>query len=216
MEQTHRQGRGRARVVIATAVVASLAGAAGWRYLRRPVASAGPEWPVAQTPDLLLREGRLTRPDSGQAYTGWLVEKYGDGALRSKSFISNGVLEGISEGWHTNGIRQVREFFVAGKSEGTVTKWSADGLLVSVGTAHEGRLHGKFQRWHTNGVLAEEMELRDGVADGLARSWHASGHPRAEVRLEQGKVVSRRYWDDGQPVPSVAGSVSAPAGGGAP
>lgn len=184
--------------------LAALAGVAGWRFVRSPGRAPVREWPTAQSPELVLQDGRLSRRESGQVFTGWLVEKYGDGALRSKSFVSNGVLEGISEGWHTNGVRQVREFFVGGKSQGNVTKWSADGLLLSVATAQEGRLHGKFQRWHTNGVLAEEMEMRDGVADGLARSWHASGNPRAEVLLDQGRVVSRRYWEDGQASPPVA------------
>lgn len=214
MEQTHRQGRGRARAVFAAAAVAVLAGAAGWRFLANRGPAPAREWPTAQSGELVLQEGRLSRRDSGQSFTGWLVEKYGDGALRSKSFVSNGVLEGLSEGFHTNGVRQVREFFVGGKSEGEVTKWSADGLLLSVATAREGRLHGRFQRWHTNGVLAEEMEMRDGVADGLARSWHASGSPRAEVVLEQGRVVSRRYWEDGQPVASGAGPAPESAGGG--
>lgn len=204
MEQTHKERRGRVRVPVwlGLAVLLVVAGAVGWRFRPHPAPVAGTEWPTASSPELVLQDGRLSRRDSGKVFTGWLVERYAEGSLRSKSFVSNGVLEGLSEGWHTNGVRQVREFFVGGKSEGIVTKWSADGLLLTQATAHEGRLNGRFQRWHSNGVLAEEMEMRDGVADGLARSWHPNGNPRAEVVLEQGKVVSRRYWEEDQrPLP---------------
>lgn len=162
------------------------------------------EWPVARGSELTLKEGRFHTKPAGEVFTGWLTEVYPDGALRSRSFVSNGVMEGISEGWHTNGVKQVQESFVGGKSEGTVTKWSPEGFRLSMATTHEGQLDGIFRRWHTNGVLAEQMEMRQGVADGLARSWHPSGSPKAEVLLKMGNVVSSQYWRDGERAPEMA------------
>jgi antitoxin component YwqK of YwqJK toxin-antitoxin module len=73
-------------------------------------------------------------------------------------------------------------------------------------------MEGRFQRWHTNGTLAEEMEMRQGQPHGLARSWYPSGSLKAEVQLEDGKVVAKRYWDDVAPAPKLAGANA----GGAP
>lgn len=169
------------------------------------------EWPVVRTMEVEQQAGRLVRKGTTEVFSGWLTETYASGVLRSRSFVSNGVLHGLSEGWHTNGVPQVRESFVNGRSEGTVTKWSIDGSLHSVATTQAGVLEGRFQRWHTNGTLAEEMEMRRGEPHGTARSWYPSGNPKAEVVLDAGQVVSRRYWDDA--TGEQAAVVAAPGGG---
>jgi antitoxin component YwqK of YwqJK toxin-antitoxin module len=168
------------------------------------------EWPVVRTTEVEQQAGRLVRRGTTEVFSGWLTEAYASGILRSRSFVSNGVLHGLSEGWHTNGVPQVRESFVNGRSEGTVTKWSIDGSVVSVATTQAGVLEGRFQRWHTNGTLAEEMEMRNGEPHGTARSWYPSGNPKAEVVLDAGQVVSRRYWDDA--TGEQAAVVAAPGG----
>ena len=200
----------RAAVVVACLLLVVLA---AWPFLvwnkGQPIVR---EWPVAQTSEVELKEGRLTRKGTGEVFSGWLTEAYGTGQLRSRSFVSNGVLEGLSEGWHTNGVLQVSEHFVGGRSEGAVTKWSPDGVRVSQANTREGRLEGRFQRWHTNGVLAEEMVMLHGQPHGMARSWYPSGNPKAEVHLENGKVMAQRYWDDMASAPNVAGA----GAGGAP
>ena len=169
------------------------------------------EWPAVRTTEVEQQAGRLVRKGTTEVFSGWLTEAYASGILRSRSFVSNGVLHGLSEGWHTNGVPQVRESFVNGRSEGTVTKWSIDGSLHSVATTQAGVLEGRFQRWHTNGKLAEEMEMRRGEPHGTARSWYPSGNPKAEVVLDAGQVVSRRYWDDA--TGEQAAVVAAPGGG---
>ena len=169
------------------------------------------EWPVVRTMEVERKGGLLVRKGTTEAFNGWLTDAYASGVLRSRSFVSNGILHGLSEGWHTNGVPQVRESFVNGRSEGTVTKWSIDGSLHSVATTQAGVLEGRFQRWHTNGTLAEEMEMRRGEPHGTARSWYPSGNPKAEVVLDAGQVVSRRYWDDA--TGEQAAVVAAPGGG---
>lgn len=164
------------------------------------------EWPVVRTSEVELKEGRLMRKGAAEVFSGWLTESYRTGGLRSRSFVSNGVLEGLSEGWHTNGVLQVSEQFVGGRSEGVVTKWDLDGRRVSEAITRSGLMEGRFQRWHTNGTLAEEMEMRQGQPHGLARSWYPSGSLKAEVQLEDGKVLTKRYWDDVAPVPKLAGA----------
>lgn len=179
-------------------LLAAVTVVAGWALFRavRPRPVAEPELALA---DLVRMEGRLVfRNDTNRVFTGWVTEHYASGTPRSRSHVVDGRLEGLSEGWHTNGVLQVREPFVNGLSEGVVTKWHADGTKQSEGTAKAGKFEGNFRRWHTNGVLAEELILVSGQPHGLARSWFPSGSLKAEVMLEQGQVVKQQFWKDGE------------------
>lgn len=162
---------------------------------RTPAPSPAAERLVSE---LVRRDGGLTDPSTGLLFTGWMLERYPEGALRSKSWLSNGVLAGLSEGWYTNGVLEIREQFVAGKSQGAVTRWREDGTVLSEGTAVDGRLDGIFRRWHPNGQLAEEATLRLGVPEGVSRAWHPDGSLRAEVQLEGGQVVRQQFWKVGE------------------
>jgi antitoxin component YwqK of YwqJK toxin-antitoxin module len=159
-----------------------------------------PPAPAVAVPlaELVLHEGRLVRTGDTNAFTGWMEEHHPGAGLKSRSWISAGRLDGVSEGWFTNGVLQVREHFVAGLSEGTVTRWHETGTMQSEGTALAGKLEGTFRRWHENGVLSEELHLRAGQPEGLSRAWFPSGCPKAEVTLKDGKIVTQQFWKDGE------------------
>jgi antitoxin component YwqK of YwqJK toxin-antitoxin module len=170
----------------------------GLVFYLRPVAPLAKEAPSELVSRLSNREGRLYALESAIPFTGWMVDYFPDSTLKSKSWVSNGLLEGVSEGWHTNGVMQIREHFVAGVSEGAVTKWYSDGGKQSEGTANRGKLEGAFVRWHSNGVKSEEVTLVDGKAEGVSRAWFPSGNLKAEVVIKSGEVISKNYWKDGE------------------
>jgi antitoxin component YwqK of YwqJK toxin-antitoxin module len=209
MTQSEQRGAGdRGKVLGAILVVGLAVGGLliMWPSWFPKAPAPAKEWPVVRTSEVELKDGRLIRKGTSEVFGGWLTESYKGGGLRSRSFVSNGVLEGLSEGWHTNGVLQVSEQFVGGRSEGVVTKWDLDGRRSSEAITRAGLMEGRFQRWHTNGTLAEEMEMLHGQPHGMARSWYPSGSLKAEVQLEDGKVVSQRYWDDVAPAPKIAGA----------
>ncbi len=72
-----------------------------------------------------------------------MLEHYADGALRSRSAVTNGLRLGLR---------------------------SKDGAKLSEATIVDGKLHGPFRRWHPNGELAEDVPLKDGHPDGLAKA----------------------------------------------
>ncbi len=154
--------------------------------------------------NLSRRDGRLYSSATNVPFTGWMLEQYPDAVLKSRSWVSDGRLNGVSEGWFTNGVLQVREQFVDGVSTGPVLKWHANGSRRSEGTAREGKLEGVFRRWHDNGVLAEELTLLTGQADGISRAWFPSGSLKAEVTLKAGQVVTQKFWGDGERPPATA------------
>lgn len=177
---------------------AVLLGFGVWRSLLRGPASEQRAEPEVAAADLVRVNGLLMRRGAtNEPFTGRMTDRYPGGAVKSRSHLVGGRLEGVSEGWHTNGVLQVRECFVAGVAEGPVSKWRADGTRLSEGTAQGGRLQGLFRRWHDNGMLAEEVTFREGQPHGLARAWHPSGFQKAQVLLEAGAVVRQQFWPDG-------------------
>jgi hypothetical protein len=63
----------------------------------------------AEPEELVRREERCYRKDEDRPFTGYLVERHPDGALKARSAVLEGVLNGSSEGWYANGQIEVRE-----------------------------------------------------------------------------------------------------------
>jgi antitoxin component YwqK of YwqJK toxin-antitoxin module len=154
------------------------------------------ELPELTHVELKLENGRLYRVGETNAFHGFLIEKYEEGTLKSRSAISNGGLHGISEGWHTNGTLQIREPFVNGVSHGLRQKWHENGAKMSEAHIVDGKLDGIFRRWHDNGQLAEQISMKQGLAEGAGYSFHPTGFLKMEATLKDGKVVSEKSWKE--------------------
>jgi len=180
-------------IVLAVVV---LGGAFLW--IRRPTVPMNPPaaMPEVARSNLVFLDNRLIL--GGQPFSGFLVEHYPNGALRSRSVISNGVLNGVSEGWYTNEVLQVSEWFANGTSHGTRTQWDEQGRRVSEARIVNGKIEGVFRRWHDNGKISEEVNMMHGEAEGLSRAWYPSGFLKAKVTLVQGKVSNRHTFADGE------------------
>ena len=148
--------------------------------------------------ELTLRDGRSYWKDEGAPFTGIISETYPDGRPKSRTVLSNGVLQGVSEGWYTNGVLQVREHFVEGVSHGLREKWFDNGVKTSEATIKEGKIEGTFKRWHENGKLSEEVEMRGGNPNGTSVAYYPSGSLKARARLENGKVIEQKFWKEGE------------------
>ena len=165
---------------------------------------------VATLDELKKEENGLHFKLTGELFTGYLTEYYpvsktnqlqqvqdGGSQLKSRSVVRGGKLNGLSEGWYSDGQQQVVEMFVDGKSHGVRVKWHRNGWKSAEDAIENGELNGPCRKWHDNGQLAEEMTMVDGQADGRARSWHPDGSQKAEVLLEKGKVVKQQFWEEG-------------------
>ncbi len=159
--------------------------------------TAVPPVGVART-NLALVAGRLCLSGKTNAFTGLMVEHSADGLLRSRSAVTNGLLHGLSEGWHTNGQLQVTENFKEGVSHGLRSKWHPSGVKLSEGGIVDGKFHGTFRRWRENGSLAEQVEFIHGQPDGLALAYFESGFLKTRARMKDGKVVEQKTWKDGE------------------
>lgn len=157
--------------------------------------STPPEMPRSS---LVLKNGKLFRPAQTEPFSGIVVEYYAPKQMQSRSVVSNGVLHGLSEGWHTNGVRQVAEHFNGGVSEGVRLKWYPSGAKQSEANILRGKLSGTFRRWYEDGKLAEQIELRDDLPHGESLAYYPSGCLRARVQMEAGQIINRESFKDGE------------------
>jgi hypothetical protein len=147
---------------------------------------------------LELVAARLCLRGTTNAFSGFLLEHYSDGSRQSRSGVLNGQLHGVSEGWHTNGVLQVRETFAHGVSDGPRTKWYPSGIKMSETPVVAGKVEGVYRRWDAEGRLAEEVEMRQGQPDGRSRAYYPSGCVRFEARMRRGEVTGQTAWKDGE------------------
>jgi antitoxin component YwqK of YwqJK toxin-antitoxin module len=167
--------------------------------------------PLVTLEELQKEDDGLRLKSTGELFKGYLVEYYpsnktnkleqvedGGSQLKSRSVIRGGKLNGLSEGWFSDGQQQVAEVFVDGKSHGVRLKWHRNGQKAAEDSIVKGELNGPCRKWHDNGQLAEEMEMVDGQADGQARSWHSDGSQKAQVTLEMGKVIEQKFWEEAE------------------
>jgi antitoxin component YwqK of YwqJK toxin-antitoxin module len=138
---------------------------------------------------LVLQQGRLMKTSQTNAFTGLMVEFYPDGTLQSRSAVSNGLLHGVSEGWHTNGVLAITEVFVSGKSHGTRTKWDAASNRIAETDIREGEIEGLHREWHTNGKPSLEVTMARGKAQGVARKWSLEGELAGQWVMSNGVVI---------------------------
>ena len=141
--------------------------------------------------------------DSGDLYTGYLVDHYQSSktnSLKSRSLVKLGKLNGLSEGWYLGGQLQVSETFVEGNSHGVRVKWYANGQKQAEDSINNGELHGLCRKWHVNGLLSEEMTMVNGKAHGKAMSWHEDGSLKAQVLLDMGEVLNQKFWELGEKI----------------
>ena len=171
--------------------------------LNRPPTKPGrveiPATPVEQSrTNLVLEEGRLRQPGAATPFSGYMVEHHASGTLRSRSAVTNGVLNGLSEGWYTNAQIQVAEHFKEGVSHGLRTKWHTNGVKQSEANIIDGKLHGSFRKWHDNGTISEQAEFVAGEPEGPSVAYYPSGFLKARVTMRDGKPTEQSFWNDGE------------------
>jgi antitoxin component YwqK of YwqJK toxin-antitoxin module len=176
-------------------------------HFRQAPSSESIDSPPEVVPEVLrseleLKEGVLVLAGSTNPFTGVFLERYPDDSQKSRNAVSGGRLNGLSEGWYTNQVLAVQEYFTNGVSHGLRKKWYANGNKESEAPISNGQIHGTFQRWDEDGWLTQEIEMKNGKADGLSRAYFPSGFIQTEVVMREGEVVRRESWADGERKPS--------------
>jgi len=164
--------------------------------LHRVPPPAAPPQPLTELnrTNLMRFHGQWCQFGRTNPFTGALVDNYPNGAKMSRSIIANGLLNGLSEGWFTNGQMQVRETYRDNVSDGLRSKWYPNGHKLSEATIVHGKIEGVFRHWHIDGSLAEEIPMHDGQQEGVGRAYYPDGYLAEEVDVREGKVVNKQTW----------------------
>jgi len=187
--------------VCASGALLLILGGVWWK--QQPGAASAVRLPEAQRltvsrGELELRSERFYQAGQTLPFTGLMTDDYPGGPIKLQTPLKDGQYHGVSEGWTTNGVLELRESFAHGLGEGQRTTWHPNGRKRSEGFLTAGKQEGGYRQWDEAGALVAEAEFSAGQPNGLARAWYPSGCLKAEARMSHGQVVERFQYRDGE------------------
>lgn len=121
-----------------------------------------------------------------------------NGNLSDELPMSNGVPHGTARWWRQDGKTLASEHsYKDGLLEGVSRGWHPNGVLASETWYRRGKKHGWEREWNSKGELVWELPYRDGKLHGVARYWKGVAELQAPLR-KMPKSVS--FWMDGREV----------------
>jgi len=187
--------KGKLTFPLAAAVAVLVLGV--WVSLRHP-RDLTPAMREQAQREMVHKQGRWYALGETNPYTGWVLDSYPGGTRLSRYQLTNGLLNGLSETWYTNGQLQVREYFKNGVSHGHREKWHPNGAHLSEATVVDGKVTGTFKSWYDNGQLLEQIDMNLGRPHGTGWAYYPSGFLKAETIVRDGEVLDRKSWKDGE------------------
>jgi len=181
-----------------------LIGIAAWLVLRPGPTVMVKAPPVVVRTNLVFATGHWYELPKANLFTGWMVEFHPSGIMSTRVAVSNGLLNGVSEGYYTNGQVQIREYYKDSVADGRRQKWYENGQQKSEALIVAGKLEGNYRSWHENGQLAEQFEMKQGNPEGEAWAYYVSGFAKAKTSVRAGEVLTQTSWADGEYRPTPA------------
>lgn len=114
-------------------------------------------------------ENRLTDGTTGETVSGQVKLFGNDGKLQSETNYKDGLVHGVSNSYHPNGVQSTKTVFSNGEKAGTET-W-----------------------WGENGLKSYEANFANGKMNGLETIWSEDGSISSQLRYSEGKLVETVY-----------------------
>ena len=121
------------------------------------------------------------------------VDRWENGAVKSRTPLVDGRADGIAEAWYPDGHSMWNRQFHAGREHGIHEGWWPDGSKKFVFAYRNGVLEGVTQEWYADGRLFRQANYRHGQEEGPQRMWDADGTLRASYEVRD----ARRYGSIG-------------------
>ena len=144
---------------------------------------------------LQKRDGVYYQPKESKPYSGWVKMLYDSGQPEALARIKDGKRDGLHVGWHRNGKKKYEENNKEGERHGLYVDWHENGQKAHEATYKDGGLYGLATVWYENGKKEAEGIYKDDQLNGLAAGWHENGQKWREETLEEGKIISEKYWN---------------------
>ena len=178
-----------------------------------PLPPAAPPLVELNRTNLLRLQNHWCVVGQTNPFSGVMVEYYPGGARMSRSVISNGLLNGLSQGWFTNGQMQIQETYHDSLADGQRTRWYPNGNKLSEATIVQGTavIDTIFLRILAviafaqldAGYFGHGIRLVGGLQrtgqQGVFRHWHIDGSLAEEIPMHAGRQegVGRAYYPSG-------------------
>jgi antitoxin component YwqK of YwqJK toxin-antitoxin module len=143
-------------------------------------------------------------------YSGW-----GNKVVVSTRFPwKQGEMTGTRRKFYQSGELLSETPYIKGEPHGKSRSYDREGRLLSEAIYVNGRMHGKkIDYWPETGEPRRIIPYREGLAHGQMQAYHLNGQLKRQVACrtgmlhgeevvynDEGKLLERRFWLDGDPV----------------
>jgi TonB family protein len=134
---------------------------------------------------VLQMSGTLEIPS--MTLTGLLVQYNPQGILISEDYYENGLKEGLSKTWYSNGSSESEGTYLKNKKSGFWTTWHIDGSIQSQGNYVDGDEEGEWNVWYKGDKIASTGNYKFGKRDGPWKNWFKNGSIEQEGTYKEDK-----------------------------
>lgn len=126
----------------------------------------------------------------GNLFSGYLVDYYSGGALKSKSAYSDGLQESVSYGYYPSGEIMYLRPYIEGEKQGIHIGYYPDGRKKFVYRFEAGLSIGNHREWYADGQLTRDLNYVNGQPFGPQKMWRSDGKIRSNYVIRED---GRRY-----------------------
>ena len=134
-------------------------------------------------------------------FTG-IVENYktseGDKTLSGKVPFKDGLMEGTSKLFYSNGKMASVATFKKGKIEGIQKDYYESGIRKREISYKNGLVDGITKMYYLNGNIQSEISYKKGVPDGISKTYHKNGKVEITGEEKNGIIKGSKYDEKGR------------------
>ncbi|MFT3908851.1 MAG: tetratricopeptide repeat protein [Ferruginibacter sp.] len=122
-----------------------------------------------------------------------------NGEVKEKTFMKNGLVDGLSEGWFDNGIKSYTETYVQDKLNGIQTFYFYNGNLKSVVPFKDDLKNGEERFYNFKGVLTSTSNFVNDKLEGITKAYFPNGKIKNEFMYKNDKAegLYKSYFKSG-------------------
>ncbi|MEQ8471911.1 MAG: hypothetical protein RIC35_12040 [Marinoscillum sp.] len=139
-------------------------------------------------PYLSHNEGLLLHKE--EPFSGYVVDHYYGGAVKSVTPYRNGLEEFVKVGYYPKGELMYERPYKNGEKNGVHKGYFADGSNRFIYYFENGLSVGTHQEWYASGQQAKLMNFKDGRPFGSQKVWRSDGKIRSNYVIRED---GRRY-----------------------
>lgn len=122
---------------------------------------------------------------------------YDNGALKSLSYLSRGLLHGPASFFSNSGQLLSKNWYVNGQLEGKGWYYYSTGELYAINRNKNGLPEGYQEFYYKNGLPKSILYYKNGALEGTITLYHPNGKIKREIEFSSGKKNGTEYfWNE--------------------